>query len=176
MLTKPHTKEISPMYNIREKTNESSSLLYISFRYDLLYRNLVDTCLMAATFELGSKELFHNGRCSVGIDKATRHNKNVSIVVQANEMSNLGHPAQACTYTLMLVQRHRDSFTTTANSNTRIALPMLYSLCKGVSKIGIITTSITMGTEVFVLPSLSLKPLLYIFFQFITSMVAGKSY
>ena len=81
--------------------------------------NLVDTLLMTTAFKFRREEFIHNLASHFFVDKTTRHYENVGIVVLSDEMSNLRNPTKSCTNALMLVERHVNAFTTTANGNTR---------------------------------------------------------
>ena len=132
--------------------------------------------LVTSTFKVGREELFHNGRCGGGINEASRHNKYVGIIVLTDEMSNLGYPTESGAYALVLVERHGNAFTATADGNARVAFAFLDSLGQWVRIVGIVAASCAVRAEVFVLPALGVEPLFYIFFQFVSSVVAGKTY
>lgn len=142
----------------------------------LLHGNLVDTCLVASTFEGRVEELLHDGCCRGGVDEASGHHEHVGIVVLAYEMRYFGYPAESGTYALMLVERHVDALAAAADGNAGVALAALHGCCKRVSIVGIVAAIGAVGAEVLVLPAFGLEPLLHIFFQFVTSVVAGKTY
>ena len=149
---------------------------FIMFNAFLLYGNLVYTCLMASTLKVGCEELLHDGRCGVGIDEASRHDKYVGVIVLTDEVCYLGNPTQSCTYALVLVESHGDTLSTATDGDAGVAFTFLYGLGQGMRVVGVVTAVGTVGAKVLILPAFGVEPLLYIFFQFVTSMVAGKTY
>ena len=82
----------------------------------------------------------------------------IHIFMLASQMSNFRTPAKCSTNTLMFVQCHADTFTTSAESNTRVTLSGFSGQCQGMSKICIVAALRCVGAEVFVFPSFSFQP------------------
>lgn len=83
---------------------------------------LVNPLLMASAFEIRLKEFAHNFVGFFRRDETSRHDEHVGIVVLACQSGYLGLPAEGGTDALVLVQRHTDTFTASADGNSRIAL------------------------------------------------------
>lgn len=120
--------------------------------------NFVDACLMASAFKIGSEEFRHDlvGHCF--INETSRHHQYVGIVVLTGQMSNFRNPAKCGTDTLVFVQGDTDSFTTSADGNSRIAFSVFYCQSQRVSKVGIVTTVGCVSSEIFVFPSFGFQP------------------
>ena len=65
--------------------------------YLLLKRNLLDTTLVAATFEGSREELIHDSLCSLVVDETAWKYQDIRIIMLTDEMSNLLVPCQTST-------------------------------------------------------------------------------
>ena len=99
----------------------------------------------------------------------------VGIVVLTGQMSDFRNPAKCGTDTLVFVQGDTDSFTASADGNSRIALSGFNGQCQGMSKICIVAALRCIGAEVFVFPSFSFQPPLDVLFQFKSGVVGTNS-
>ena len=106
----------------------------------LLNWNLVNSILMATAFKLSREILVHDSLGCLCVDKTTRHNEHVCIVVLTGKMSDFWNPTQCRTDSLMLVKSDGNALSTTADGDARIALTALNCLCQRMSKIGIVAT------------------------------------
>ena len=79
---------------------------------------------MTASLEGGGEELVHNLLSHLVVNKASRHNEHVSIVVLTDEVCNLRNPAQSSTYLLVLIQGDADTLTAATDGNARITSPL----------------------------------------------------
>ena len=61
-------------------------------------------------------------------DKASRHHKNIGVIMLTGQVCNLCIPAKSSTYSLMLVQSHVDSVSTAADCNTFSLLNFITSV------------------------------------------------
>ena len=75
---------------------------------------------MSSTFEIGRKKLVKNLSCRLLVNKSSRQNQHVGVVMEASQVSNLGRPSQSGTYSLMLIERHAHSFSRTTHTDTGI--------------------------------------------------------
>ena len=130
---------------------------------------------MASTFELCVEEFFHDLACCFIIDITSRHDQYIGVVVQAGHVRNFWNPNQCSTDTLMLIECHADTFTTTADGNTRITFASLNSYSQLVSIIRVVTTICAVSTIILKLLTFGFEPSLYIFFQFVTSVGTCQS-
>ena len=93
---------------------------------------------MTTTFQRSGKERIEDRRCFRGVNETSRHHQDIGIVVLTRQTGDFGNPAQSSTYGRMLVERHGDAFSATANGNTAFALPTIDGSTEGVSEIGIV--------------------------------------
>ena len=115
---------------------------------------------MSATFELGGEVLVHDGTgCLLG-DEAAWHYQHVGIVVLTDEMGYLGDPAQTGTDRLVLVERHVDALTRTADGNTGEYLALLNAFSQCVTEVGVVAGVLGVGTIVLILVALLFEVLL----------------
>ena len=80
---------------------------------------------MTATLELGREVFVHNLTGHILVNEAAGHHQHVGIVVLADEVGNLGNPAQTSADALVLVQRHVDAFARAADGNAGEHLALL---------------------------------------------------
>ena len=92
---------------------------------------------MAATFELGGEVLIHDGTGGILVDETAWHHEHIGIVVLTDEMGNLGNPAQTGTDRLVLVERHVDALTRTADSDAGEYLALFDALSQCVTEVGV---------------------------------------
>ena len=130
-------------------------------RHPLLDGNLVDALLMAATFELGGEILVHDLASHVLIDEATGHHEHVGIVVLTDEMGDLRNPAQTGTDGLVLVERHVDALTRTADGNAGIDLTLFDATSQGMTEVGVVAGLFGISTIVLILITLLFEVFLY---------------
>ena len=131
---------------------------------------------MTATFEGCGEELIHNLLGSLVVDEASGHDEHVGIVVLADEMCNLGYPAQAGTYLLVLVQRDADALAAATNGNAGINLATLDTFGQCVTKVRLIDRGITPCTVILIRIAVLLKILKYEFLESVACVVTGYAY
>lgn len=104
----------------------------------LFYGDLVDTCLMTSSFESGVEEFGHDlvGGCC--IDKSSGHYEHIGVIVLAGKPGDFGDPAECGAYSLVFVEGHADSFSTSADGDARIAFACFYGFGQRVSEVGIV--------------------------------------
>jgi hypothetical protein len=93
---------------------------------------------MATAFEGGCEELIHDLTSHVVVNETTWHHQDVSIVVLTDEVGYLRYPTEACTYLLVLVERHGDTLARTADGYAGIYLTALDALSKCMTEVGIV--------------------------------------
>ena len=76
----------------------------------------------------------------------------------------------------MLVERHRHTFTTTADSDTGIYFTAFDTFSQCVGKIGIINTLVTVRTIIFIRISVFFQILNHELLQCVACMVTSQSY
>ena len=162
-------------YNISIKGCLILNTLLKIFSIKLFYWYFVNTILMTSSLKFSIKELCHDFVCSFRIDKSSGHNQNIGIIMLSGQVGYFRNPAKSCTDTLMLVQGNSDTFSATANGDSRIALASFYGNGQRMCVIRIVTAVCCKCPEILVVPSLRFQPFLYILFQFKSSMVGCYS-
>ena len=121
---------------------------------------------MASPFKLCGEELCQNHVRLFSTDEAPRHYQDIGVIVLTGEVRYFCIPAECGTNSLMFVQRHIDSVSTAADSDTGITFTRFY--CKGqrMSIVRIVYTCGRVCSEVFVSPAFCFQPAANIFFQF----------
>ena len=126
-----------------------------------MYRYAVNAELMATALKGGVQILVHDLAGHVGIDKTAGHDQYVGIIVLADEVSNLGDPAESGADALMLVQGHGDSLSAAAHGYTLLYLTVLYTAGQCVAEIGIVAAIGSIGAVVLELQPLLLQVFYY---------------
>ena len=116
---------------------------YLSF-----YRNFIDTALMPAALKIGIEKSLHNATSRIMIDKATRHDTDIGIVVPAGELGQFGRPAEGRTDTLVFIERHGDAVAAAAECDAHGQFALLDGACEGMGRIGIIETFGARSSEI----------------------------
>ena len=75
---------------------------------------------MATTFEFSIEKLCHNLVSHFGINKTSWHYQYVGVIMLSAQMSNFRNPTKCSADTLMFIQSHTDTFTTSADTDTGI--------------------------------------------------------
>ena len=133
---------------------------------DLLFAwNLINSFLMAATFELGGEILVHDGTGCLLRDEASGHHQHIGIVVLTDEMGNLRNPAETCTDGLVLVEGHVDALTGATNGDAWEYLALLDTLSQCVAEVGVVAGVLGVGAVVLILIAFFLEVLLDELFQ-----------
>ena len=130
---------------------------------------------MASALKRSVEEFGHNHIRFFRADEASRHDKDIGIVVLACQMSNFGSPAKSRTNALMLVERHVDAVSAAADSNSRVTFACLDSLRQLMGKVGIVAAFGRVGSVIFVRPAFGFQPTADILFQFKAGVVGTKS-
>ena len=171
------------LFPIGEISTFSIGLLVLSvhflknqLEYLLLKRNLLDTTLVAATFEGSREELVHDSFGSLVVDETAWKYQDISIIMLTDEMSNLLVPCQTSTYTLMLVQGHGDTLATTADTDTRINLAALDTLTKCMTEVWVVNAFVAICTIILYRITFLLQLLQFKLFHWETCVIACNSY
>ena len=141
----------------------------------LLYGNLVYSTLVAASFKRCAEEVVHNGNGFFVTDESAGHYQYVGVVVLAGETGYFGMPAEGGTDALVLVQRHADTFTATADGDAGVACAFFNGKGKRVGVVGIVAASFAVGSEIFIGDAFFLKISLYKLLKFISGMIACQT-
>ena len=115
-----------------------------------LYGNLVDAALVAPSLKIGGEKLVEDLAGHVVVDEAARQDKHVGVVVLADEMCNLGYPAQASADALVLVERHGDALARSADADAGVDLAALHPLGQGVAEVGIVAAFLAEGAIILI--------------------------
>ena len=115
-----------------------------------LYGNLVDAALVAPSLKIGGEKLVEDLAGHVVVDEAARQDKHVGVVVLADEMCYLGHPAQASADALVLVERHGDALARSADADAGVDLAALHPLGQGVAEVGIVAAFLAEGAIILI--------------------------
>ena len=109
--------------------------------------HLVDALLVTTALEVCGEELVHDATGHVGIDEAAGHDEHVGIVVLTDEVGNLGNPAQAGAYVLMLVQCHGNALTASADGDAGVHFALLDTTSQSMAEVAVVATILGVGTE-----------------------------
>ena len=151
---------------------EEQLYTYLIYLQALFYRNLINTILMTATVKFGREELCQNHIRFFSADEASRHNQYISVIVLTGQVRNFCIPTESSTNSLVLVQRHIDSVSTAADSDTGITFSRFHCKSQRMSIIRIVYACGRVSSEILVSPAFYFQPAANIFFQFKTGMVA----
>ena len=105
---------------------------------------------MAPSLKIGGEKLVEDLAGHVVVDEAARQDKHVSVVVLADEMRNLGYPAQASADALVLVERHGDALARSADADAGVDLAALHALGQGVAEVGIVAAFLAEGAIILI--------------------------
>ena len=130
---------------------------------------------MTTALKRGGKELVHDLLGCLVVNKTAWHHEHVGIVMLTDEMSDLRHPCQTGTHTVMLVERHADALAATADADTGINLTTRYALCKSMAEVGIVAAHVAICSIVFVGITVRLKILNHKFLQCEACVVASNA-
>ena len=131
---------------------------------------------MAATLERSRQEGLYNLKSHFRRDKTGRHHKHIRIVMLTRKCSKFRSPADSSTDTLMLVQRHRNTITTPAHSNSRVRTTLLDRQGARMRIVRIVATGFAICSEVNILNIMRFQITLYYGFKLKTRMIATQSY
>ena len=116
---------------------------------------------MAATFELGGEVLIHDLTGCRFIDEASRHHQHIRIVVLTDQMGDLRDPAESGTDRLVLVERHVDTLTATADGDTWEHLALFDATSQCMSEVGVVARVLGISAVVLIGVALLFEVLLH---------------
>ena len=131
---------------------------------------------MASTLKFCREELIHDFLCHVIVDETAWHDKNICIVVLADQVSHFWNPTKSSANALMLVERHGNALAGATDADARIDLARLYALCKRMAKVGVVATLLGEGTIVFIRYVVLIKIFLDVLLQGKAGMITCQSY
>ena len=131
---------------------------------------------MATAFKLRGEILIHDFASHVFVDEATRHDKDVGIVVLTDQMGNLWNPAEAGANRLMLVQRHINAFAGAADGDAGKHLAGFDAAGQGVTEVAVVTRVLAVGAVVLPCDTALVEVLLDVLFKSIASVIGGEAY
>ena len=105
---------------------------------------------MTTTFKLGGEVLIHDLTGGLLIDEPAWHHEHVGIVVLTDEVGDLRDPAETCTDTLVLVERHVDALARTTDGDTREHLALLDALSQCVTEVRVVAGVLRLGAVVLI--------------------------
>nr|AFN57664.1 hypothetical protein [uncultured bacterium r_02] len=105
---------------------------------------------MAAAFKFGGEVLVHDGTGGFFGNEATWHHQHIGVVVLTDQMGNLRYPAETGTDALVFVERHVDTLTGTADSDTREHLALLDALSQRMAEVRVVAGVLGIGTVVLI--------------------------
>ena len=159
---------------IRRRSSSVRKLFFLSAAA-VFQRNLIDTSLMAASFEFGVQENIDDFAGRVGADEPRRHGADVGVVVAACQRCDFGFPAKGGSDSLMFVQRHRDAVGATAHRDTARQFSFVDGLGQRVGIVRIIAALFRVGAEIVHVVAFRVEVTDYEFFELVAGMVAGYS-
>ena len=138
--------------------------------------NLIDSRLMATSFEGCGEELVEAGDGGGFVDESSGEDDDVGVVVLADEVGDFGTPDKTSSYALVLVEGHADALARTADGDAGIDGTILDGIAKGVTEVGVVAAGFTAGAEVAKDDAALCEVLLNEFFKRKASVVAGQAY
>ena len=159
---------------IRRRSSSVRKLFFLSAAA-VFQRNLIDTSLMAASFEFGVQENIDDFAGRVGADEPRRHGADVGVVVAACQRCDFGFPAKGGSDSLMFVQRHRDAVGATAHRDTARQFSFFDGLGQRVGIVRIIDAFGTVRAEIIHVVPFRAEVADQELLEFISGVVAGDA-
>ena len=150
------------------------SVLFLRF-IPCINRNLCDPAGMTSALKCGCEELVEYCLGFLIADETTWQDDDVGVIVLADKLGNVLVPSQSGTNTLMLVQRDCHAFATAADANSRVNLTALNGFSQWMGEVRIVTTDVTVSTEVLKFIVVLLQILNHKLLQRKSGVIAGKS-
>ena len=126
---------------------------------------------MASAFKLGVEILVNDGQSSLLRNEAGGHRNDVTVIMLATKMSNLGSPTKSTAHIRIFIHSHLDTISASTNNNASTIFAIIDSTTDLMCKIRIVNTFIAVGTKIFHLKATVGKMFLHHLLQFEASVV-----